>query len=57
MERWGIANTKVYFNATDVLTFYKYNYINPEVSYTGNTNSGSSYPAIKSYRFGIQVQF
>lgn len=57
INRLYLTNAKIYFNATDILTFYKYNYINPEVSYTGNSNSGSRYPAIKSYRFGFQVQF
>ena len=57
MNKMHISHAKIYFNATDVLTFYKYNYVNPEVSYTGNTNQGSRYPAIKTYRLGINVQF
>lgn len=57
VERLKINNVKIYFNATDPLTFYDYNYINPEVSYTGQTNAGSRYPGIKSYRVGINIVF
>ncbi len=57
VNRMGIKNAKVYFNGTDLLTFYKHKDINPEASYTGSTNAGSRYPAIKSFRLGINVQF
>lgn len=57
IQKLNIKNLKVYFNATDPFTFYKYDYINPEVSYTGQTNAGSRYPGIKTYRVGINVRF
>ncbi len=57
VKKLSIQNAKIYFNGTDLLTFYKYKDINPEVSYTGNTNAGSRYPAIKSFRLGINIQF
>lgn len=56
-KKMRLAGAKVYVNGTDLYTFFKHKDINPEVSYTGNTNAGSRYPAIKSYRIGINVQF
>ena len=57
VKKIGISNAKLYLNGTDLYTLFKYSDINPEVSYTGNTNTGSRYPAIKSYRIGIEIQF
>lgn len=57
VKKMRMQNAKVYFNGTDLLTFYKHKDINPEASYTGNTNAGSRYPAMKSFRLGINIQF
>ncbi|MEF9986940.1 MAG: TonB-dependent receptor [Bacteroidales bacterium] len=56
-KKLKLASAKIYVNGTDLFTFFKHNDINPEVSYSGQTNAGSRYPAIKSYRIGINVQF
>lgn len=57
ISKLKITNCKIFFNGTDILTFYKYDDINPEVSYSGYTNAGSRYPALKSFRLGLNIQF
>ncbi len=56
-SKLGLSNVRVYLNATDPFTFYKYDYINPEVTYHGQSNAGLTYPALKSYRIGLNIQF
>lgn len=57
INKFKISNCKIFFNGTDLITFYKYDDINPEVSYSGYTNAGSRYPALKSFRLGLNIQF
>jgi TonB-linked SusC/RagA family outer membrane protein len=57
VKKMKLANCKIYFNGTDLFTLFKYNDINPEVSYSGYTNAGSRYPALKSFRLGVNLQF
>ena len=56
-SKLGMTNMKVFFNANNIFTFYKYDSIDPEVSYYGYTTGGSTYPAIKSLKVGFNVKF
>lgn len=57
VKKLKLQGTKIYFNGSDLYTFFKHKDINPEVSYSGQTNAGSYYPALKAFRIGINIQF
>jgi len=65
-ESWKISNLRVYISANNLLTFTKYNGLDPEM--TVSTNSASegdrangidwgTYPVAKSYLFGVNLTF
>lgn len=47
---------RFYFNATDLLTFFKKDYIDPEVGLNGTASFIGSFPSMKTYRFGVNLQ-
>lgn len=57
MDRIGLAGAKVYVNGNDVLTFSENKYVDPEVNINGMSRSIDSWPMLKSWRVGINVQF
>lgn len=54
-KKIGLSTIRVYMNGSDLYTFFKYDYINPEVSNSGSYNA-YSYPSLRSFRFGINIQ-
>lgn len=57
LKKAGIDNIRLYVQGNNVYTFYKYDYINPEVDFRG-TSSGSSYfPLLKSWKVGVNINF
>ena len=65
-QSWGIDNLRVYLAGTNLLTFTKYNGLDPEM--TVSTNSASegdrangidwgTYPVAKSYTVGLNITF
>lgn len=54
-KKVGLSLIRVYLNGSDLYTFFGKDYINPEVSNSGSYNM-YSYPSLRSFRFGINVQ-
>lgn len=57
MKTIGLSSAKIYVNGNDVLTFSHSKYVNPEVGTSGLSKSISSWPSLKSWRVGINIQF
>jgi TonB-linked outer membrane protein, SusC/RagA family len=62
LNKIGISRVQPYFTATNLLTFTKYEGMDPEVNQWGNSGSvqgidWGTYPHSKSYVFGINVEF
>lgn len=57
--QWGISNLRLYISGQNLFTITGYSGYDPEVSSrTGNYNlgfDGGSYPAIRSYTFGLNL--
>ena len=58
-SQWGISNLRLYISGQNLFTITGYSGYDPEVSSrTGNYNlgfDGGSYPAIRSYTFGLNL--
>lgn len=54
-KKAGLSSIRLYVNGSDLYTFFKYDFINPEVSNSGTYNA-YSYPSLRSFRFGINIQ-
>ena len=57
MKTLGLSAAKIYVNGNDILTFSESKYVNPEVGTNGLARSISSWPSLKSWRIGINIQF
>ena len=57
LRKLGVSSAKVYVNGNDVLTFSKSKYVDPEVGIDGMSKAIDSYPMLKSWRVGINLQF
>lgn len=55
LNRIGIDNTRIYFNASNLLTFSKYKLADPEVNQYATR--GWETPYGKTYTFGIEIGF
>lgn len=51
----GLSNTRIFFNGTNLLTFSKFKWADPEVNQYGTR--GWEMPFGKTYTFGIEVNF
>ncbi len=56
IQKVGLSNAKIYVNGNDVYTFYRTQYVNPEVNMSG-TSRFNAFPNLKSWRVGINLQF
>lgn len=59
VNKWHIANLRVYANAQNAFNFFKYKGFNPEVGGTP-TNAGidvNVYPLFATYNFGVNLSF
>lgn len=54
-QRIGLANARIYFNGTNLLTFSRYKIADPEVNQYGTR--GWETPFAKTYTFGIEFNF
>lgn len=54
-KKVGLSSIRLFFNGTDLYTFFSKDYINPEVSNSG-TYQAYTYPTLRSFRFGINLQ-
>ncbi len=62
LSKFGITKLQPYFTATNLITFTKYNGMDPEVNQWGNSGSvqgidWGTYPQSKSFVFGLNVEF
>lgn len=58
VKKAGFSNVRLYVQGTNLLTFYKYDYINPEVGTNGYSRSNNyGAPINKTWRFGANIQF
>ena len=57
LEKIGVSAAKIYVNGNDVLTFSESKYVDPEVGINGMSKAIDSYPMLKSWRVGINLQF
>jgi TonB-linked SusC/RagA family outer membrane protein len=55
IKKVGLANTRVYFNGSNLLTFSKYKIADPEVNQFGTR--GWETPFGKTYTFGVEFSF
>lgn len=53
VSRIGVANARVFFNGTNLLTFSKFKYADPEVNEYGTR--GWELPFGKTYTFGLEI--
>lgn len=63
-EKLGLSSARVYVNAQNLFTFSNNSFVDPESSEFDNrmgagkgANSGRSYPMLKYYGFGINLEF
>ncbi|MGK6351670.1 SusC/RagA family TonB-linked outer membrane protein [Parapedobacter sp. DT-150] len=55
VSKIGVANARIYFNGTNLLTFSKYKIADPEVNQYGTR--GWETPYAKTYTFGVEFSF
>lgn len=55
VNKIGVANARIYFNGTNLLTFSKYKIADPEVNHFGTR--GWETPYAKTYTFGVEFSF
>ncbi len=56
ISKAGVSNVRLYFNATDIFTLFKKNYIDPEVPQSGyGFDSTTEFPPLRSFRFGLNI--
>ena len=63
-QKLGVENARIYVNAQNLFTFSNNSFVDPESSEFSNkmgasngANSGRSYPMLKYYGFGINLEF
>ncbi|HLZ17441.1 MAG TPA: hypothetical protein VKQ08_10390, partial [Cyclobacteriaceae bacterium] len=66
VQKYGLANVRIYFSGTNLFTWSKYSGMDPEMTVSNNAaGSGDiangidwgTYPAAKSYNMGVNVTF
>jgi len=57
ISKMNLEKVRLYFNASDLYTFFKHDHIDPEVGQDGYAAQGYDLPTLKTYRFGINVNF
>jgi len=57
VKKAGLGNVKFYANATNLLTFSKLDDFDPEVSARGTVMNEYNFPTLKTYTFGVQLNF
>jgi TonB-linked SusC/RagA family outer membrane protein len=61
VKKYGMKNLRVFINGTNLLTFSKWKFWDPELNDTGtsstNYSRGESYPNLKAYNLGARVTF
>jgi TonB-linked SusC/RagA family outer membrane protein len=61
VKKYGMKNLRVFMNGTNLLTFSKWKFWDPELNDTGTSSTnytrGESYPNIKAYNLGARVSF
>ena len=55
LSKIGINNARIFFNGSNLLTFSKYKYMDPEVNQYGSR--GWEIPTPKTYTFGLKFNF
>ena len=56
LSKASLSNVRLYFNATDIFTLFKKNYIDPEVPQSGyGFDYTDEFPPLRSFRFGINI--
>jgi len=55
LSKIGINNARIFFNGSNLLTFSKYKYMDPEVNQYGSR--GWEIPTPKTYTFGLEFNF
>ncbi|MEN5235465.1 TonB-dependent receptor [Sphingobacterium faecium] len=55
LSKIGINNARIFFNGSNLLTFSKYKYMDPEVNQYGTR--GWEIPTPKTYTFGLEFNF
>ena len=53
----GMSSLRVFVGGSNVLTFDKVGWVDPEYNPEGTGNRGNSYPQTKFYSFGVNVSF
>lgn len=57
IQKAGFENVRIYLQGNNIYTFYKYDYINPEVDFQGTSSGSSSFPLTKSWKMGVNLNF
>ena len=57
INKLKLEKVRLYFNATDVYTFFKHKHIDPETGHSGAVGYTNYLPPLRTYRFGINVNF
>ncbi len=56
-KQWGIDNLKVFLSGYNVLTFSKYDFIDPEIDTSPARTFGDYHPILSTYSIGVQLNF
>lgn len=62
-KHWGMQKARLYINGQNLLTFSNNSFIDPESSEfdskmsTSGANSGRSYPTLRYFGFGVDIEF
>ena len=57
VSRLGMSSMRVFVGGSNLLTFDKIGWVDPEYNPEGSGNRGNSYPQTKFYSFGVNVSF
>lgn len=57
LRKVGVQGLRVFFSGNNLLTFSKMKHIDPEAPSIHPDNNGYYYPQMKSYNFGLNIEF
>lgn len=57
IKKAHLENVRLYVQGNNLYTFYKYDYINPEVDMQGTSSGAAFFPLTKTWRFGVNIEF
>ncbi|MCG8412063.1 MAG: SusC/RagA family TonB-linked outer membrane protein [Bacteroidales bacterium] len=55
-KKMKMKGVRIYFNATDLFTWFKYDHLNPEVGNHGVIQDENYFPLLRSFKLGLNIK-